>query len=345
MDNRENYFAKALAWSVRSDFAYVRWLVDTVGFREESINNKLIRLLYKAAAISYAKMAPAGHIPSLDDVVIEMDKIAGSDIAAEWGKRISDMTEPNLGLSREVAFNIAEEHNRARVTKRVSSWLDGVESGEVKGLIGKSFADMADSVSAMLIGGQSTGRPRDILEAARSRGLAEPESTGYTRLDKALDGGWRASEFIIFGMPTGHGKTSMCCNFASRRAEMGKPTIIHSMEMTARGLLFRMICDLANVSIDVAENPEGKAVSEDEIKRVLHAEKLLDDYVRVYDAPADAAEMERRIRRHKAEFGQEIIFNEVDHIGITRRGKGYNEWSELESLAYSLVSVAQMKYV
>ena len=72
-----------------------------------------------------------------------------------------------------------------------------------------------------------------------------------------------------------------------------------------------------------------------------NAEKLLDDYVRVYDAPADAAEMERRIRRHKAEFGQEIIFNEVDHIGITRRGKGYNEWSELESLAYSLVSVAQ----
>jgi hypothetical protein len=346
MDTKESYFAKALVWSIKSDFDFVRWLVDSRDFKEEAIRNKLLRVLYRASVKSYAKMAPMGQKPAVDDVGLEIERIAGDEIAKQWLGKIDQMTEPKLGLQKDVANTIAEEYDRARVLGYIEEWMGGVKSGEIKGLINKSFSDMADSVAGLLTGGQSTGRPRDILEAARAQRLHEPQGTGYSRINTAIDGGWTPSKFYICGMPSGHGKTSLCCNFASRRCEMGLPTIIHSMEMPARDLLFRMICDLANVSIDVAENPGGYAVNQDEIDNVRAAEELLDSFVRVYDTPADTPEMERRIRRHKAEFGGAIILNEIDHIGIVRRGgRGTSEWSELESMAYSLVTMAQANSV
>ena len=116
--------------------------------------------------------------------------------------------------------------------------------------------------------------------------------------------------------------------------------------MPARDLLFRMLCDLAEVSLDVAENPEGRATSAQEIERVRYAEALLDTYVRVYDTPADTAEMTRRIRRHRAEFAGEVILNEIDHFGIVRRTGGrMDEWAGIEAMAYSLVSMAQANNV
>ena len=347
MENKVVYFTKALMWSIKADFGYVKWLVDTRDFQADSIPNIPVQILYKAAASSYAKMAPRGAIPSVADVVLEIEKLSDESIANGWADRIDQMEQPSLSLQRDVANALAEEFDRVRVSTAIEDWLAGVRAGQVGGSINKSFVDLSDTISGMLIGGESTGRPRDILEAARAQKLNDPESTGYPRLDRAIDGGWIPSKFYILGMPSGHGKTSLCCNFASRRCEAGQPTIIHSMEMPARDLLFRMLCDLANVSLDVAENPTGRASSEDELTRVEFAEQLLDAWVRVYDTPANATEMERRIRRHKAEFGGVPILNEVDHLGIVRRSSdgGRGEWAELESMAYSLVGMAQRNNV
>lgn len=342
MDTKENYFAKALAWSIRSDFSYARWLIDINGFDKGAIQNRLVRILYEATTISYAKAAPSGRTPSLDDVGLEIENLAGKDIAQKWIEKIAAMDSPKLSMQKEIAEAMKEEYDRRRVLGYVDAWVGGTRSGEIKGLISKSFASMADNVASMLVGTQASGRPKDILEQARSQSLMEPQSTGYSRIDRALDGGWTPSKFYIYGMPSGHGKTSAACNFASRRAEMGLPTIIHSMEMPARDLLFRMICDIANVSLEVAESPNKYATNEHEIDSVRAAEEILDAWIRVYDTPADAPEMSVRIRRHKAEFGGEIILNEIDHIGIVRRGDSRGkEWSELETMAYSLVSIAQ----
>jgi len=347
MENKVVYFTKSLMWSVKSDFTYVKWLVDTRDFQADSIPNAHARILYIAAAKSYARMAPQGAIPGIADVVLEIEKLSSPEIANGWASRIDQMEQPAISLQKDVANALAEEFDRRRVSSAIEDWLAGVKSGQVGGAISKSFVELSDTISGMLIGGESTGRPRDILEAARLQKLNTPESTGFPRLDVAIDGGWIPSKFYIIGMPSGHGKTSLCCNFASRRCEAGQPTIIHSMEMPARDLLFRMLCDLANVSLDVAENPGGRASSEDELDRVRFAEALLDAWVRVYDTPANAVEIERRIRRHKAEFGGVPILNEVDHLGIVRRSdrEGRGEWAELESMAYSLVSLAQKNNV
>lgn len=343
MDNKDIYFAKALLWSIKSDFEFIRWLVDTREFQEAAIENERLRVLYRAAAVAYARSAPTGRRPSLDDVIVQLEHIAGQEVARGWADRADTMEQPpSLSMQRDIANALSEIYERKRVVTLVDSWSGDVKSGHVEGPVGKSFSSLADRVAGILIGGDTAGRPRDILDEARKQRLNTPESTGYSRLDKAIDGGWTPSKFYIWGMPSGHGKTSACCNFASRRCEAGLPTIIHSMEMPSRDLLFRMICDLAEVSLDVAENPDGRATSQAEIDRVVYAEALLDAYVRVYDTPADTAEMARRIRRHRAEYGGASILNEIDHIGIVRRRDGRaDEWAGLEAMAYSLVGLAQ----
>jgi len=344
MDAKETYFARALAWSIKSDFEFVKWLIDTRAFPPEAIPNASTRRLYIATTRAYAKLAPSGILPTVDDIEIELSKIEDREFTNRWLNAIDTMEAPGIGQQRDIANALCEEYDRRRVVGYIDNWLNGVKGGTVKGTITRNFADMSDKVIGMLVGGDATGRPRDILEAARAQRLSEPQSTGYSRLDRALDGGWYASKFYICGMPSGHGKTSACCNFASRRCEAGRPTIIHSLEMPAQDLLFRMLCDLAEVPLEVAENPNA-ARGPDEYERVSLAESMVDRYVRVYDTPADSVEMGRRIRRHSAEFPGEIILNEIDHIGIVRRNSyGSSEWAELESMAYSLVQLAKTSH-
>jgi hypothetical protein len=341
----ERYFAQALAWSIKTDFEFIRWLVDIRSFPDAAIENDMTRVLYVAAARSYAKIAPTGGRPSSGDVVLELAKTASEVIANTWEQKIGGMSQPELSQARSVAVGMAEDYDKERVVESIGGWLNRIKGGAYQGSIYGQFSSMSDEVVKLLIGDQKTGRPGDILERSWSSRLKVPEPTGYSRIDTALDGGWAAGKFYIMGMPSGHGKSSLCCNFASRRAVAGKPTLINSFEMAADDLLFRMICDLAEVSIDVAENPDGNAASEEEHERVLQAKDLLDAYVRLYDSPADASEIGRRIRRHKVEFQGEIIFTELDHLGIMRRGGRGNEWAEIESMAYALNDLAKAQEV
>ena len=341
MDTKEKYLAKSLAWSIKSDYDFIKWLVDTRNFSDSAIKHPFTRVLFRASVVAYAKLAPVGRLPSLDDVTLELSKIAGEDAALKWHEIINKMERPELGQQRDVANALAEEYDRRRVIGYVEDWVSGAKGGEVSGSISSSFTNMYDGVVNMLVGSEASGKPKDIIQAAREEGAIEPESTGYSRLDKGLSGGFFPRKFYVWGMPSGHGKTSACCNLAARRCEQQMPTIIHSMEMPSADLAFRILCDLAHVTLEVAENPEKKARSSDEIARVRIAEDLINEYLRIYDAPADAQEMERRIRRHKAEFEGATILSEIDHIGIVRRDSRGSDWSELESMAYSLVNLAK----
>jgi len=337
VSSTEKYFIQALVWSIRTDFEFVRWLIDTRAMPAASIRNKYARILYNACVSAYGKVAPGGGTPGVSDIILEIENAQGSDVASLWDEKIRSIERPDIARAKDVTDQIVEAHERELILKRVDIWLTNAQvNGEP---IRKQFASMTDEILAMLVGQQRTGRPKDILAHAWSEGFVEPESSGYSRIDKALDGGFTPGFTYFWGSPSGHGKTSMACNLASRRAEQGKPTIIHSLEVLADRILFRMICDLAHVTVDVARNPQGKATIE-EYERVMAARDLLDKWVRVYDTPAGHKEMAIRVRRHTAEFAVPIL-NIVDHIGIVDRVRGGNDWSEIEAMAYSITDLAK----
>jgi len=335
LSEKERYFAESLAWSIRTDYEFVRWLVDTLGLQPQAISNRYTRALYEAASKTYAKLAPRGSVPGVDDVILSLSDAIGSDESRAFAAKIYSMSQPGTLQARDVAVSLLEQYRRGVIVEQVQNWIDGVDESDKP--IGQQFASLVENVASVVIGKEKTGRPKDIIESAWAGEKIKPQSTGYERLDKAIDGGFTPGYLYIWGMPSGHGKSSFCCNLASRRAEVGLPTIIHSLEMSSARLLFRMICDLAQVSIDVAKDPD-KATGE-ESDRIAIAIAILDQYVRVYDSPAGPQEMSIRVRRHTIEFGQVPILNEVDHMGIVDRA-GKNEWSELEAMAYSFAALA-----
>lgn len=342
MSVQEKYFALSLAWSIKTDFEFVRWLIDIKRFQESAIQNTASRILYIAAVKAYAKFAPRQITPSLSDVIVEISSLTNDDIASGWNQRIRSMQPPNITDAKGIASAMAEGHDRKIVADALEGLTESVRNDKISGGIYEHFTKAVDDITKQIVGEDKTGRPSDILQMSWDAGLREPQPTGYDRLDRAIDGGWILGRLYILGMPSGHGKSSFACNFASRRAEMGLPTILNSFEMAADDALFRMICDLASVTIDVAENP--RKASPQEWERIQVASALLDAHVRIYDTPADGTEIARRIRRHKVEFGGNILV-EIDHLGIIRRGGRGNEWAEIERMVYDLSALAKAENV
>jgi len=65
--------------------------------------------------------------------------------------------------------------------------------------------------------------------------------TGSTGLDFTLNGGFQKGQMITLAGRPGMGKTSYALQLVTGRKKMGKPTLVFTMEMTAKDLMVRLI--------------------------------------------------------------------------------------------------------
>ena len=71
---------------------------------------------------------------------------------------------------------------------------------------------------------------------ARKQGYGEVWATGFTELDKKLDGGFMGEQLIFLGATSSLGKTSYALQIATQIAEQGKDVLIFSLEMSKNEL-------------------------------------------------------------------------------------------------------------
>ena len=71
---------------------------------------------------------------------------------------------------------------------------------------------------------------------ARRQGYGEVWKTGFTELDKKLDGGFMGEQLIFLGAISSLGKTSYALQIATQIAEQGKDVLIFSLEMSKNEL-------------------------------------------------------------------------------------------------------------
>lgn len=71
---------------------------------------------------------------------------------------------------------------------------------------------------------------------ARKQGYGEVWATGFTELDKKLDGGFMGEQLIFLGAISSLGKTSYALQIATQIAEQGKDVLIFSLEMSKNEL-------------------------------------------------------------------------------------------------------------
>ena len=85
---------------------------------------------------------------------------------------------------------------------------------------------------------------QEISEVVKEEKL----STGFTSLDKALNGGFSNTDFVILGARPAMGKTSLALNIAQHIVlKEHKAVAIFSLEMSKNQLMKRMLCTEAEV--------------------------------------------------------------------------------------------------
>ena len=92
----------------------------------------------------------------------------------------------------------------------------------------KAYQELTDNKTAL-----------EDLEAdidARRQGYGEVWATGFTELDKKLDGGFMGEQLIFLGAISSLGKTSYALQIATQIAEQGKDVLIFSLEMSKNEL-------------------------------------------------------------------------------------------------------------
>lgn len=92
----------------------------------------------------------------------------------------------------------------------------------------KAYQELTDNKTAL-----------EDLEAdidARRQGYGEVWKTGFTELDKKLDGGFMGEQLIFLGAISSLGKTSYALQIATQIAEQGKDVLIFSLEMSKNEL-------------------------------------------------------------------------------------------------------------
>lgn len=176
-------------------------------------------------------------------------------------------------------------------------------------------------------------RPSSIYQEGT---YGEPVPTGLTVLDEQLHGGYRPSEMLVFGAPSGHGKTALGASLAAYAMANEVPTLIFSLEMEQFFMLCRVLCAYATVTWVEAVSKKG--FDEDADRRLAEALRRADQYLRVYPPTVRAPEdIDARISWHGTEFGR-VGLVIVDHIGLVE-GKDL-ESSRLSGAAY----VGRMAY-
>lgn len=140
--------------------------------------------------------------------------------------------------------------------------------------------------------------------------------TGYTDLDKLTNGLHAGDMFIIAARPS-MGKTSFAMNIIEHvSVNLGLPTAVFSLEMSAEQLVQRMICSRARVNMRTIG--KNGSVSKAEFRNITKAgSELSKSTIIIDDTPSiSIIDMRSKARRFHKAFGIKLIA--IDYLQLMR---------------------------
>jgi len=236
------------------------------------------------------------------------------DVSAPFD-RIVELTQksnwtPEMILE-EVGFFIYNKAIEAATSVETldADWAKLLRQSSIRYEVGKDFKDAADS----LIRGEHIDVGRLIHTAYRldqsefriikgnevDPGIVPFRKTYWDPIDVHI-GGIPESGLTVIGAPPGVGKTSLLIRMAIQAAKNGKPTMLFSMEMTNRQLMYRFL------QLDSSITEEQKSLI-----------SICDDII----SPTELSTL-------AATVGKDIWFIGVDFAELMFGGGGKNSSSE-----------------
>jgi len=176
-------------------------------------------------------------------------------------------------------------------------------------------------------------RISEILKKIREEKL-EFIPTGFTKLDKELDGGFLRRELVVIGGTSGVGKSFLAGQFVLNIAEAGFKCLYLSLEISSQTIISRMLGSLSGLK---PTRIVGGLLTEEERQRKIDAEAELLSREGLIDIHDDIYELDKIVETVK-QSGAEFVV--VDFIqNVISRGEG--EYERMSRAALELQRLAK----
>lgn len=187
--------------------------------------------------------------PSLEMSLIQLRKGPGEDdpammvMAAEFFKRVQE--SPIGGDRPYIEESSLEFCKRQNLVAAVGKCLEQIE--------GKRYDSIAGTIREALDKGSPRDQGHDYHEEVDRRSeqaIREPISTGWSVLDRYLNGGWERKTITTFIAPTGAGKSMFLVNCACALVEQGLNVLYVTLEMADYKIGLRADSWYSGIAID-----------------------------------------------------------------------------------------------
>lgn len=177
-------------------------------------------------------------------------------------------------------------------------------------------------------------------ELSKNKSALRGIRTKYKGLDKLLDG-LHPSDLIILAARPAVGKTSFAMNIVSNIATQGYNCAVFSLEMSKEQIVQRLLCSVANVSMEHASKGE---MSKSEWLRISQAkETLYKSNIFIDDsAMITPQQVLSKCRRLKRKFGLDMVM--IDYVQLMTSNKeksADNRQQEITDISRNLKILAK----
>lgn len=164
--------------------------------------------------------------------------------------------------------------------------------------------------------------------------------TGFIDLDRTLDGGLYAPDFMILAGRPGRGKTSLLLSIALNAAKAGKRIAIFSLEMSNQQVIMRMISMETGIPFGAMRGRKLTSAQKDQYNQAL---ECLEDYpIHLNDMPAITPNQIRyKLRQLEAVHGKmDLVI--VDYLQLQGADiDSYSREQEVSSVSRGLKAIAK----
>jgi replicative DNA helicase len=163
-------------------------------------------------------------------------------------------------------------------------------------------------------------------------------ATGFIDLDK-MTSGFQKSELIIVAARPSMGKTSLALNIAEHAGTIEKkPTLIFSMETSARQVTQNMLCSTAKIDAHLLRT--GKLDDNQFQNLSLAMGTLSESEIYIDDTPGlGLLELRAKARRLKLQHNIQMII--IDYLQLMEGRKAENRQQEISSISRGLKALAR----
>jgi len=173
----------------------------------------------------------------------------------------------------------------------------------------------------------------DILKSI-SEAKLEFIPTGFSKLDKELDGGLLRRELVVIGGSSGVGKSFLASQLVLNVAEKGFKCLYLSLEISNQTIISRMLGSLSALK---PARIVGGLLTKEEYQRKLDAEAELlsrEGFIDIYDDIYELDKIIEIIRKTKAEL---VIIDFIQNV----ISAGQREYERMSKIALELQRLAK----